>query len=190
MSVRLSLICHASTTATRNVIFPADEPLDSQGLQKSLAHAKTLKRVDVAWTSPALRARQTAAALGLNAQVDKAIRDIDLGMWEGQTLDEVQAADPAAMAAWSCDANAQSHGGESIIDLLTRVGGWLDDMGRASGRVVAVTHAAIIRASILIALDADPISFWRIDVAPLCKVEFSGRAGRWTLRSLNLGGFQ
>ena len=31
MSVRLTLICHASTSAVREVTFPGDEPIDAQG---------------------------------------------------------------------------------------------------------------------------------------------------------------
>lgn len=195
MSVRLTLICHASTDAVRNAAFPADEPLDAQGRQAATACARTLRRIDDAWTSPALRARQTAVALGLNAKVDAALRDIELGTWAGQTLDAVQAADPAGIAAWSSDAGAKPHGGESIADLLARVDGWLGTLAQASGRVVVVTHAAVIRAAIIVALDASPLSFWRIDVTPLCRVDFNGRAGGrtggvWTLRSLSLGAFK
>ena len=65
MNVRLILISHASTSAVREVAFPADEPIDPQGQAKASALAGELRRVDAAWTSPALRATQTATALGL-----------------------------------------------------------------------------------------------------------------------------
>jgi broad specificity phosphatase PhoE len=48
---------------------------------------------------------------------------------------------------------------------------------------VAVTHPAIIRAAILIALDAPPKSFWRIDIAPASRTQMHFRGHAWTLRS-------
>ena len=92
MSARLILICHASTAAVRTASFPVDEPLEPQGQAKASAlagaHPPELRRVDAAWTSPALRARQTAAALHLTATVDHMLGDIDLGRWAGRSLAE------------------------------------------------------------------------------------------------------
>ena len=79
MSVMLTLISHASTRAVRDVAFPMDEPLDPQGRAQAAALAGEIRRVDAAWTSPALRARQTADALTLSATIEPALRDIDYG---------------------------------------------------------------------------------------------------------------
>jgi broad specificity phosphatase PhoE len=184
MSVILTLICHASTQAVRNAAFPVDEPLDPQGHAKASAAAADMRRVDAAWTSPALRARQTAAALELNATVDPTLRDIDFGVWSGRSLVEVEATDPVAVAAWMTDCSAAPHGGESIIDLLRRIAPWFETVAGAEGRVVAVTHPSVIRAAIILALDAKPDSFWRIDIPPLCRARLRGNAGRWTLLSI------
>jgi broad specificity phosphatase PhoE len=187
MSVRLTLICHASTRATRQAAFPTDEPLEPQGLAKALKLASAHSGVESAWTSPALRAVQTAAALGLTAIADAALSDIDLGAWAGHSLADIEAADPVGLATWMSDAAANPHGGESLVALIGRVTVWLDKMGRCKGSVLAVTHPAVIRAVTIITLNAPPISFWRIDVAPLCFARFQGRAGRWTLRALDRG---
>jgi broad specificity phosphatase PhoE len=184
---RLTLICHASTCAVRAAAFPMDEPLDLQGHAKATALAADIRRVGAAWTSPALRARQTAAALELNATIDLTLRDIDFGNWSGRSLADIEAAAPDAVAAWTTDCSAAPRGGESIIDLFHRVAPWFETVGRADGRVVAVTHPAVIRAAIILALDAKPDSFWRIDVAPLCRVRLRGNSGRWTLLSIGSG---
>ena len=184
MSVRLTLICHASTSAVREVAFPADEPIDSQGQAKAVALAGTLRRIDAAWTSPALRARQTAAALQLEAMVNPALRDVDLGRWAGRSFTDVQEAEPDGIAAWISQSDAAPHGGESVIALLERIACWLDALKREDGRVVAVTHPAVIRAAIVLAIDAKPMSFWRIDIAPLCRVILQGNISNWTLRSI------
>lgn len=114
MSVILTLICHASTSAVRNVAFPADEPLDPQGHAKASALVGELRRVDAAWTSPALRAMQTAAALQLEAKVNPALRDIDLSCWAGRSFTDVQESDPDGIAAWISQSDAAPHGGESV----------------------------------------------------------------------------
>jgi broad specificity phosphatase PhoE len=182
--VRLTLLCHASTAAVRAAAFPLDEPIDPQGRAKAVALAADLGRIDAAWTSPALRARQTAEALGLDAAVEPALRDIDLGRWAGRSFDDVQASEPEAVDAWTSQVDAVPHGGESVIDLLRRVEPWLDGMRQGTARVVAVTHPAVIRAAVTLAIEAGPGSFWRIDVAPLCRVSLWGNQSRWTLRSI------
>ena len=50
--------------------------------------------------------------------------------------------------------------------------------------VVAVTHVSVMRAAIVYALQAEPRSFWHIDIAPLSLVRLSGHGGRWTLVSV------
>ena len=186
MSLILTLVCHASTRAVRDATFPLDEPLDPQGHAKAAALASRIRRVDTAWTSPALRATQTAAALGLAAAIEPALRDIDFGRWAGRSLTEIEVGEPDAVALWITDSADSPHGGESIIELIQRVRTWLDIVAKLDGRIVAVTHPAVIRAAIIVALDANPFSFWRIDVAPLCCVRLRGNSGRWTLLSMEL----
>ena len=191
MATRLKLLCHASTSAVRTSTFPADEPLDDQGRQKLAAFLNSfpnsLRHGDRCFTSPALRARQTAEALGLAATVDLELRDCDYGQWTGRTFEEVQAQEPQAMADWIGNPDATPHGGESIAALIARVSSWLDTQSAAPGRVVAVTHASVIRAAIVCALKAPPRSFWHIDIAPLSLVRLSGHGGRWTLGSISSG---
>jgi broad specificity phosphatase PhoE len=184
MTTRLTLLCHASTSAVRAAAFPADEPLDGPGLQKLAAFPPHLRRADRCWTSPALRASQTAEALHLGASVEPMLRDCDYGRWIGRSFDDVLAHEPDAVAEWMRDPASIPHGGESLLGLMGRVAQWLDAQNRMPGRVVAVTHAAVIRAAIVHAIGAAPHAFWRIDVAPLSLATLSGNNGRWTLVSL------
>ena len=119
---------------------------------------------------------------GLFRDPDKALNDCDYGTWRGRTLDEVTAADPAAVHAWLTDPRAVPHGGESTQDLLTRVGTWLDTLPRDHQRIVAITTPAVIKAAVVHAIHGTPASFWRIDVPPLSRTELSGRPTSWTLR--------
>ena len=91
----------------------------------------------------------------------------------------------ADLAIWLTDPTRAPHGGESVVDLIERVRGWMESLTADRARLVAVTHPAVIRAAILIALDAPPKSFWRIDIAPVSRTVMHFRGHAWTLRSNN-----
>jgi broad specificity phosphatase PhoE len=188
MTTRLTLLCHASTSAVRTSAFPADEPLDSQG-QLKLANVQLGKRQwDRCFASPALRARQTAQTLNLDPAIEPALRECDYGRWTGRAFDDVQASEPEAIATWLRDPGAAPHGGESIAALIGRVSSWLDAQQASPGTLIAVTHASVIRAAIVSAIEAEPRSFWRIDVAPLSLTRLSCSHGRWTLAGIGTAG--
>ncbi|MFC4531363.1 histidine phosphatase family protein [Sphaerisporangium dianthi] len=132
---------------------------------------------------PALSCRQTAAGLGLVPVVDHGLRDRDAGHWTGRSLAEIQERDPEGLMAWLTDPAATPHGGESVLTLIDRVAAWLRGLpGRASGKVVAVTHPDVIRAALVHVLAAPPDTFWRLDTEPLAQLSLTARDGRWRLR--------
>jgi broad specificity phosphatase PhoE len=184
VTTRLKLLCHASTSAVRNAAFPANEPLDPQGLKKLAAVPHQLRHAHRYLTSPALRAVQTAEALGLEATIEAALSDSDYGKWTGLAFDEVQAQQPEAVAEWIRDPASAPHGGESVVALIARVAVWLEAQQAVPGITVAITHASVIRAAIVGALQTEARSFWHIDIAPLSLTELSANNGRWTLVSM------
>jgi broad specificity phosphatase PhoE len=183
MTARLILICHASTDAVRRSAFPADEPLDDIGRTRAAALAGDLPRADRCWTSPELRTRQTAEALQLRASIQTVLRDCDYADWRGRVFDDVYAREPEAAAAWLRDPAATPHGGESILSLIQRVAGWLAGEQAQHQQSIVVTHATVIRAAIVHAIEAAAQSFWRIDIAPLSMTRLSSANGRWNLVS-------
>lgn len=182
---------HAATPATRALAFPADETLDARGRVDASALTRALpggtgSRVELL-CSPAARARQTAEAAGLSGAVaDSRLAEADFGSWAGRTLAELQAQDPAAVAAWMTDADAAPHGGESLTAFSARVGGWLDEQATREGRAVAITHGGVIKAAVVRALGAPVSSFWRVDVAPLSVTTLHAHGGRWTVAATNV----
>jgi broad specificity phosphatase PhoE len=178
--IRLALVSHAMTDAMAAGRFPADEPLNGIGCRQ----VKKAGRVDITGdmrqlAGPEQRAHQTAQLLGLHAATEPRLADLDCGRWCGQTL---RAVGPADLEMWLTDPARAPHGGESIVDLIQRVAGWLESLTHSTSPTVAVTHPAVIRAVILQALDSPPKSFWRIDVAPASRTVLHFRNGRWTLR--------
>lgn len=185
MFQRFSFICHGATAATWQAAFPADEPLSESALLDAATLRERLRRVDRALVSPELRARQTAAALSLEADVEPALRDLDHGRWTGRSLADVDATEPGAIQAWIDDPEIAPHGGEAISDLLQRVAAWMRNESGETRHTVIVTHASVIRAAVLHILGAPPHSFWLVDVEPLSTNEFRSDGRRWALRGLN-----
>ncbi len=77
------------------------------------------------------------------------------------------------------------------MELIDRAGDWLDSLDERHERggstyITAITHASVIRAVIIRALEAAPASFWRIDIGPLTRTDLHGRDGIWTLRMANV----
>ena len=177
--VRLTLVSHGMTDATAAGRFPIDEPLNALG-QRQLDATVELGPIDAAVCGPEKRTRQTAELLGLRAEVDDALADLDCATWRGNVLSRVP---PDELALWLTDASQAPHGGESVVDVMARVRAWLQSVSTRRGRLVAVTHPAVVRAAILVALDSPPKSFWRIDVAPASRTVLHLRGQAWTLRS-------
>lgn len=183
--IRLLLVACASTAATRRAAFPVDEPIDAQGAADAAALRASLPAPDIAVSSPALRARETAGALGLDhPQIEPELGDLDCGTWAGATLPEIEASDPDGFALWMRDAHAAPHGGESVARLCQRVRNWMTRFAVREGRATAVTHHAVMRAAIVVALAAPLEAFWRIDIAPLGRLTLHADAARWRLRAI------
>src|ERR1044072_4778234 len=104
--------------------FPTDEPLNSGGHRQVDASIE-LGVVQSAFCGPEKRTRQTAELLGLRAGVDARLADLDCGRWRGDILGGVL---PADLAIWLTDPARAPHGGESVVDLISRVSGWMDSL--------------------------------------------------------------
>lgn len=189
MTARLTLICHGATAATRAVAFPTgSEPLSPRG-RAAVTGAEPLRgTADVAVASPAAAAAETAVLLGLRATSEAALRERDAGTWAGLTLADVGGRDPDALAAWLADPDVAAPGGETVPDVVRRVGAWLGTLDAAgeTTRVVAVTHAAVIRAALCAALHLPPAAAARVDVAPLGRVVLSRSGPVWRLQWLDV----
>ncbi len=177
--LRLTLVSHAMTDATAAGRFPTDESLNATGRQQ-IEEETELGSVDQAFCGPETRTRSTAELLGTQAVIEPKLADLDFGRWRGDVLGRVL---PAELARWLTDPTCAPHGGESVVELIDRVAGWMDSLSSQRGRILAVTHPAVVRATILVVLDAPPKSFWRIDVAPVSRTVVHFRGHAWTLRN-------
>ncbi|MEU5631692.1 histidine phosphatase family protein [Streptomyces rishiriensis] len=209
MTSRVTFVSPAMNASLRQARFDDGDSIDAGGAARARAVAGALPTGVRVVTSPTVRCRETAAALGLGAvgvtgpaasaaeatepaepvnpmepvePVEPVeLAGLDVGRWRGLTLAEVGAAEPEAVARWLADPGSAPHGGESVEDLCARVARWLES-SRAEGRTLAVVEPEIVRAAVVHVLGTPLTAFWRLDVPPLTATSISGRGGRWNLR--------
>ncbi|GIF74671.1 histidine phosphatase family protein [Asanoa siamensis] len=129
----------------------SDVPLDEVGVAQAAGLAEWAAGQGFAALacSQLTRARQTAAAVpGLTATVDDRLRELDFGVAEGRTLDELRAADPEMVARFVADpAAGHFPGGEHPADAAARGLAALTALATAypTEKVLVVAHSTLIR---------------------------------------------
>ncbi|GAA3830219.1 histidine phosphatase family protein [Streptomyces chiangmaiensis] len=182
MTSRVFFISPAMSASLRQTRFDDGGSIDDGGAVRARAAAGSLPPAIRVLTSPGVRCRETAAALGLDGTATPELAGLDVGRWRGRTLEEVGATEPEAVGRWLTDPGSAPHGGESVQDLCGRIARWLVTAPETDGRTLAVVEPEVVRAAVVHALDIPAAAFWRLDVPPLTATELSGRAGRWNLR--------
>jgi probable phosphoglycerate mutase len=153
----LAFLRHGRTqwNAERRFQGQTDIPLSDEG-RKALAGLALPAELAGArcHVSPLVRARETAALLGLDAAVEPRLIEMSFGRYEGRTRDELRADPDEGMAANEARGlDFRPPGGESPREVQRRLAPWLAELGQSGGRHVAVTHKAVIRAALALAYD-------------------------------------
>ena len=119
------------------------------------------------FSSPALRCRQTAAALAPAAttKVDARLHEIDYGHAEGLSFTSLMEAHPAIPAGWQRGEDPPFPGGENTAAVASRLNAFLAEL--PSEPSLVVTHNVVLRCLLGAGLGL-PLSCWhRIPVAHL-----------------------
>ena len=178
MTQRMLVVAQAPTSATRALVFGEPAELPSGKIRR-------LSGRTASWVSgPEEACEATAVHLGGTAEAIQDLRDCDFGAWAGRALIDVASEDPGGLDAWLRDPYAAPHGGETLAELITRVGRVLDDHHWPDGRSVAVVTPLVARALLVHALGATPEVIFRIDIAPLGRALISKSQQTWRLTSL------
>ena len=178
MAQRVLFIAHAPTAPTVALVF-------GEGGEPRTAEVRRLNGRVASWFSgPEKACRVTALHLGGEAEPLPELRECDFGAWTGRTLVDVAFDDKNALETWLGDAHAAPHGGESLAELINRVGRVLDDHRWPAGRSVAVVTPLVARAAAVHALGAQPEVIFHIDLAPLGRLLISRSDHIWRMQGL------
>ena len=148
----------------------SDIELSPAGLQEAemLRGCLGEQAFDAAYCSDLKRAVQTAQAIVGDRDMElvrcKELRELDFGDYEGLTFAEIEQRNPGSQWWSARDGNATLPGGESILQLTDRVGGFLNDLRNSGqdGIVLIVTHGGVIRALICHLLGLGLEHWWKM----------------------------
>lgn len=158
--MKLALLRHGPTdwNAQHRVQGTVDTPLSEDGKAKMSALLPP-EGFDgaAAYCSPKLRARQTAACLGLKKiTLDPRLAEQNWGDWEGLTRAEMLARDGDDAFERSGRGIAfRPPGGESTGELHARVRAFFADVAARAEDAIAVTHMGVLRAAYVLATGWD-----------------------------------
>ena len=184
--MKLYVLRHGKTSwnALRKVQGAADIPLAKEGIVLAEKVGKNLKDVpfDLCFTSPLLRARQTAMlVLGRRAEQipvisDKRIQEIDFGVLEGTRFkDEEGNVISREMEVFFKDPQnfPRPENGENISDILKRTREFweekINDPSLQDKTILIASHGCAVRA-LLQNIYQDPDDFWHGCVPPNCSI--------------------
>jgi len=148
---RLILIRHGETDWNVEGRYQgqADPPLNEHGREQAQKLAADLRDagLDILYSSPLRRARETAQALegclGLSVRFDGRLMEVSQGDWEGRRRGRIEQLYPELLRRWEVDPwSASPPGGETLLEVQARVNAALDEiLARHPGRCVGVvTH--------------------------------------------------
>jgi broad specificity phosphatase PhoE len=156
-SGRVYLARHGRTAYNLEGRFQGQQevPLDEVGRAQAHELAELAAGFGFAalWSSPLLRARETAlivgARLGLEPREDARLMETDAGEWTDRSFAEVHAQAPELFASFvDADPGFAFPGGESFVEQELRVGAALEDVERGMLPALVVCHGMVIRAAL------------------------------------------
>lgn len=148
----VALIRHARTRANLEEIWQGHtcSGLDEVGLGQAARLGELFPPPDRLYSSPSLRARQTAAALmGQEPAIVEGLMEIGMGRWEGMTTGQIRNSDPELLERIfeGGEDLRRGHTGESWAEMSARVVTAMSGLAFAAGQVNAVvSHGGAIRA--------------------------------------------
>jgi len=119
------------------------------------------------YTSPLIRARQTAEAIagphGLEVQVVDELIEVDVGAWEGRPWDEIAESDPEAYRLFMTDAGVHPYlGGENLATVRDRaVPAFQRLMEENVGRTIAAVAHNVVNRTYLAEVLRVPLAGYR-----------------------------
>jgi alpha-ribazole phosphatase len=180
--------------STRRFIGHLDVPLSAEGERQCAVQAERLRatKLTAVFSSDLGRSRRSAEIIGaphgLIPNVVPALREMDMGRWDGLTASQIREREPEAFADWMARIGEFPFPeGESVPDLLARVAPAFDAIVAAhAGRPIAiVAHGGPNRALLCRALGLPLARLLTLgqDYAALSILEEAAQG--WALRRLN-----
>ena len=132
----------------------ADISLSPEGIEQADNWAAFFSKQDIkfdfVFSSDLSRCQKTAEIIAPYTKIDflPALREIDLGEWDGKERREIISAYPTEWKKRGEDPAYAPPGGESLVSFNARVAPAMDGIFKIEGAKLIVTHAGVIRCVI------------------------------------------
>jgi broad specificity phosphatase PhoE len=150
-SIRITFVRHGQTEAnlTKRWQGQGDSPLSALGVQQARLLGERLKtrKFTRVFSSDLSRAVDTARATGFSFRIERALREFDVGSWEGLTVEQVEAQYGDDLERLRRGEDVALGGGESFVSFSARIDGALADVRAqlAPGdHALVVCHGGVI----------------------------------------------
>jgi alpha-ribazole phosphatase len=183
-ATELCLIRHAPALSEGRMAGRRDVAADCRDAQ---AFARLRARLDPKarrLISPALRCRQTAAALWPDEAAppeDPRLWEQDFGAWEDQPYADLPDLGPLSLTDLAAHRPPQ---GESFGDLAARSAAVFHALLAQAGPCTIIAHAGVIRAALGMALGSVPQGL-AFQIAPLSLTRLTYAGGAWSIACVN-----
>jgi probable phosphoglycerate mutase len=191
--MRVCLIRHGSTSWNEagRIQGRTDVPLSALGQAQVRSWRIPATFVGAAClASPLVRAGKTARLLGLDAQQDERLAEMDWGRFEGRTLDELRKELGQEMRELEgAGLDFRPPGGESPRQVTAHLAICLQDVAATGRDHVLVTHKGVLRASLVLAFGWDMLGKPPVRCAPGRALvhELDGDGRPWFVAAPDLG---
>lgn len=173
MSCRVFLVRHGETNwnATFRFQGQSDIELTKQGKEQALKLSRILEseNISAVYCSDLSRAFKTAEILakfhGLKIKKIPELREINFGIWEGLTYDEIQANYGDLYKEWRSNTlKVRIPKGESLEEVANRSIKAISQLVKEHDgeKIIVVTHGGVIRCILASVLRMDLNHFWRL----------------------------
>ena len=152
---------HGETASNLQAVYAgrSAEPLTTAGREQAQRLAEALRGATVqrVWTSPLVRAMQTAEIVALGIGLDAAavtpqesLLEMGLGPWEGMREEDIAVRFPEEYDQWNTRPDDLRIGGrETLAEVRDRIVDVVADAMQEEPITLLVTHVALIRSAIL-----------------------------------------
>ena len=144
-----------------------DDVLSLEGKSDAKYNKEILKDKEFQsiYTSPLKRAVETSQILGYKAIEDSRLKEINFGIFEGLSYDEITRKYPIEAKLWSEDfINYKIPKGESFMELYERVADFLYEVSHKSENTLVVTHEGVIKCALCYIFEK-PEYFYRFKIS-------------------------
>ncbi len=172
MATIVYLIRHGETEWNKLGKFQGstDIALSEDGIRQAYLAAKVLKgKFDYIYASPLSRAKQTADIIGetshVSTQIEPEIKEINFGLWEGLTFEEIKEKYPKEFVSWRNPLEGHLMSDDkSIRNAGKRAGNAIRRLveGHQGERIALVAHGGILKAGLIDLFDWDMTMYYKI----------------------------